>query len=139
MPKNPPTPFKQTYFHGTRAALATDDHLAANYPSNYNDRSQTPYIYFTATLDAAVWGAELAVGEERQRIYLIEPTGPFEDDPNLTDQKFPGNPSQSYRSRDPLRIVGEVTNWTGHADEQVAAMKSHLAALEDAGIKPIQD
>lgn len=136
MANNPPTAFQQTYFHGTRAALTTDDQLSAHHPSNYGDRSQTPFIYFTATLDAAIWGAELAAGEERQRIYLVEPTGPFENDPNLTDQKFPGNPSQSYRSRESLRIVGEVINWTGHSDEQVATMKAHLAALEGAGIKP---
>lgn len=109
------------------------------FPSNYSDRSKAPFVYFTATLDAAVWGAELAAGDDLQRIYLVEPTGEFENDPNLTDQKFRGNPTQSFRSRVPLRIIGEVVNWAGHPDEQVAAMKASLAALEAAGIKPIQD
>ena len=133
------TPFKQTYFHGTRATLAPSDQLAANHPSNYSDRSQSPFVYFTATLDAAIWGAELAAGDDQQRIYLVEPTGEIENDPNLTDQKFPGNPSQSFRSRYPLRIIGQVINWVGHPDKQVAAMRAHLALLEEAGVKPIRD
>ncbi len=139
MSSNRATPLKQTWFHGTRAALSAGDHLAAHFPSNYSDRNATPFVYFTATLDAAIWGAELAAGDGQQRIYLVEPTGEFENDPNLTDQKFPGNPSQSFRSRDPLKVVGEVVNWAGHPDEQVAAMKASLAALEASGIKPIQD
>ncbi|MFN7179216.1 NAD(+)--rifampin ADP-ribosyltransferase [Hyphomonas sp.] len=139
MSSNRATPFKQTWFHGTRAVLSVGKHLAAYFPSNYSDRSETPFVYFTATLDAAIWGAELAAGDDAQRIYLVEPTGEFENDPNLTDQKFPGNPSQSFRSREPLRIIGEVVKWVGHPGEQVAAMKASLAALEAAGIKPIQD
>jgi hypothetical protein len=139
MSSNRATPFKQTWFHGTRASLLAGDHLAAHFPSNYSNRSATPFVYFTSTLDAAIWGAELARGDSQQRIYLVEPTGAFENDPNLTDQKFPGNPSQSFRSREPLKVVGEVVNWTAHSDEEVAAMKASLAALEAAGIKPIQD
>lgn len=80
-------------------------------------------MYLTATLDAATWGAELAVGEGPGRIYIVEPTGPIEDDPNLTDKKFPGNPTKSYRTRDSLRVTGEITDWKGHAPEQLQAMK----------------
>lgn len=90
-------------------------------------------------MDAAIWGAELAVGEAAPRIYLVEPTGEFEDDPNLTDQKFPGNPSQSFRSRQPLRIIAEAINWTDHPAEQVASMKAHIAALEQTGITARHD
>jgi rifampin ADP-ribosylating transferase len=82
------------------------------------------YIYFTATLDAAVWGAELASGDGQGRIYVVEPTGEYEDDPNLTDKKFPGNPTQSFRTRDPLRIVGELLDWTGHSPGKLRAMRA---------------
>ena len=75
----------------------------------------------TATLDAATWGAELALGEAPGRIYIVEPTGPIEDEPNLTDKKFTGNPTKSYRSRDPLRVSGELTDWQGHSPEQLSS------------------
>ena len=97
------------------------------------------YIYLTATLDAAIWGAELALGEGPERIYLVEPTGPIEDDPNLTDKKFPGNPTRSYRSIHPFRVVGEVTIWQGHSQEQVNMMKEGLAKLKEQGIEAIED
>jgi rifampin ADP-ribosylating transferase len=87
----------------------------------------------SATLDAAIWGAELAIGESHERIYLVEPTGAIEDDPDLTDRKFPGNPTKSYRSTEPFRIVGEVTVWQGHPAEQVQAMKDALAKLQAPG------
>lgn len=93
----------------------------------------------TETLDAAIWGAELAAGELKGRIYTVEPTGPIEDDPNLTDKKFPGNPTKSYRTKSPLRITGEIENWTGHAPEQLQAMRDHLAKLKDQGIEAIED
>ena len=102
-------------------------------------KEDAAYVYLTATLDAAIWGAELASGEGRGRIYIVEPTGPFEDDPNLTDKKFPGNPTKSYRTRDPLRIIGEVTDWQGHSPEQLKAMKDHLAHLERLGVEAIED
>ena len=97
------------------------------------------YVYFTATLDAAVWGAELATGEGRGRVYIVEPTGEFEDDPNLTDKKFPGNPTRSYRSRGPVRIIGELTGWTGHTPDQQRAMRDGLAALIREGRNEILD
>ena len=129
----------QRFFHGTRADLKPGDLIAAGYRSNYGARMQTSWVYLTGTLDAAVWGAELAVGDGRERIYIVEPTGPIVDDPNLTDKKFPGNPTKSYRTRDPLRIVGEVADWQGHSPEQLKAMKDHLAHLERLGVEAIED
>jgi len=128
------TPFAQTYFHGTRADLAPGDFVEVGYGSNYGQRNQAKYIFLSSTLDAAIWGAELAQGEGRERIYLVEPTGELEDDPDLTDKKFPGNPTRSYRSTQPFRVVGEVTIWQGHSDEQVKAMKEHLERLRQQGI-----
>ena len=97
------------------------------------------FVYFTATLDAAVWGAELAGGEGRGRIYFVEPTGEFEDDPNVTDKKFPGNPTQSFRSREALRVVGELDDWVGHPPEKLDAMRASLAALQAKGKAVIED
>jgi hypothetical protein len=131
--------FSQTYFHGTKADLKIGDLITIGVNSNYGQRNQAKYIYLTATLDAAVWGAELAYGEERQRIYLVEPTGLVEDDPNLTDKKFPGNPTKSYRSKHPFKVVGEITVWQGHAPEQIKTMKDGLAKLKEQGIEAIED
>lgn len=131
------TPFAQTYFHGTKADLKIGELLQVGFNSNYEQYGTLNHIYFTATLDAAIWGAELAAGEGKQRIYLVEPTGSFEDDPNLTDKKFPGNPTMSYRSQHPLKVVGEVTVWQGHAPAQVQAMKDGLANLREQGLDEI--
>jgi hypothetical protein len=128
---------KPPFYHGTRAEIAPGDLLAPGYSSNYGARDQASWIYFSATLDAATWGAELAQGEGRERIYIVEPTGAFVDDPNLTDQKFPGNPTRSYRSQAPLRILGEVMDWQPHPPEQLQAMKDHLARLKEQGIEAI--
>src|SRR4028118_1944285 len=100
-----PTPFAQTYFHGTKAALKIGDLLEAGFKSNHGEDNKLNHVYFTATLDAAIWGAELAFGDGRERIYLVEPTGSIEDDPNLTNMKFPGNSTMSYRSQDPSKVV----------------------------------
>lgn len=132
-------PNAQTFYHGTKADLAEGDLIGPGYASNYGKRKQAAFVYLTATLDAATWGAELAAGEGPGRIYIVEPTGPIEDDPNLTDQKFPGNPTKSYRTREPLRVVGEVVDWTGHSAEQLKTMKDHLAELERQGIEAIED
>jgi rifampin ADP-ribosylating transferase len=132
-----PTPFEQTYFHGTRADLKPGDLLKVGFYSNYGQRQNAPYIFLTATLDAAIWGAELAYGDAPQRIYLVEPTGPIEDDPDLTDKRFPGNPSKSYRSQHPFRVVGEVSSWTGHSQEQLEAMQAGLARLKEQGIESL--
>lgn len=133
------SPFAQTFFHGTKADLKIGDRIETGLNSNYGQNKKASYIYLTGTLDAAVWGAELALGNERERIYLVEPTGPVEDDPNLTNKKFPGNPTLSYRSKHPFRVVGEVTVWKGHAPEQVQAMKDALANLKEQGIEAIED
>lgn len=127
------------YYHGTRARLQPGDLIVPGYRSNYGKRKAARYVYLTATLDAAIWGAELAVGQGAGRIYTVEPTGPIEDDPNLTDKKFPGNPTRSYRSRHALRVTGEITHWQGHAPEQVQAMKAHLERLRQEGIEAIED
>lgn len=125
--------------HGTKAVLKPGDLIEAGRPSNYGARRPAAYVYVTATLDAAIWGAELAAGDGRARIYTVEPTGPCEDDPNLTDKKFPGNPTKSYRTRHPLRVTGEVTAWEGHAPAQLQAMRDHLARLAAQGVEAIED
>ena len=134
-----PTPFAQTYFHGTKADLKIGDLIQVGYNSNFGERKNAKYIFLTATLDAAIWGAELAFGDGQERIYLVEPTGPIEDDPDLTDRKFPGNPTKSYRSQHPFKVVGEITSWNGHPKEQVKAMKDGLAKLKEQGIKSLND
>jgi rifampin ADP-ribosylating transferase len=132
-------PFAQTYFHGTKADLRVGDLIEVGFNSNYGQRKNAKYIFLSATLDAAIWGAELAIGERRERIYLVEPTGKIEDDPDLTDKKFPGNPTKSFRSSEPFRVVGEVTIWQGHPAEQVKAMKEALEKLKEQGINSLND
>ena len=129
-----PTPFAQAFFHGTRAPLKPGDLIEAGRTSNFGTRKPAAWAYLTGTLDAAVWGAELADGEGPGRIYVVEPTGPIENDPNLTDKKFPGNPTQSWRTRYPLRILGEVAGWQGHPPAQIKAMKESLAELDRLGV-----
>ncbi len=129
----------EEFYHGTKASLLPGDLIESGFSSNYGQRNKAKYVYLTATLNAAIWGAELAIGEGAGRIYRVEPTGPFEDDPNVTDKKFPGNPTKSYRTLYPLRIIGEVTGWEGHSREQLTAMKEHLARLKELGIEAIED
>ena len=126
------------FYHGTKADLKLGDLIKPGHAANYGrlDRSTT-YVYLTGTLDAATWGAELALGESRGRIYLVEPTGTIENDPNLTDRRFPGNPTKSYRSREALRVVGEIVDWQGHSPEQLKAMKDWLEQLKQEGVEPI--
>ena len=127
------------YYHGTKADLKQGDLIQPGFSSNYGKQNKAKYIYFTATIEAATWGAELALGEGSERIYIIEPTGSFEDDPNLTDKKFPGNPTKSYRSQQPLRIIGELKEWQPHTPEQLKTMKDHLEKLKQQGIEAIED
>lgn len=134
-----PSPFSQTFFHGTKADLRIGDFIGVGFNSNFAQDDKLNHIYLTATLDAAIWGAELALGIGRERIYLVEPTGSIEDDPNLTDKKFPGNPTMSYRSKLPFKVVGEVAIWQGHSPEQVSAMKNGLAKLMEKGIDAIEN
>ncbi len=133
------SPFAQTYFHGTKATLKIGSLIVPGTNSNYGQRNNAKYVYLTATIDAAIWGAELAQGDGKERIYLVEPTGELEDDPNVTDKKFPGNPTKSYRSKEPFRVVGEVTIWHGHPADKVVAMKEALARLKEQGIEAIED
>jgi hypothetical protein len=129
----------EKFYHGTKADLKQGDLIEPGFTSNYGKRNKAKYIYLTATLDAAIWGAELALGEGVGRIYIVEPTGFFEDDPNLTDKKFPGNPTKSYRSLHRLRVVGEVTDWQGHSPEQLKAMKDNIERIKQQGIEAIED
>ena len=126
------------FYHGTKADLQVGDLLQPGFAGNFAGRTLR-HVYFSATLDAATWGAELAAGDGPGRIYLVEPTGPFEDDPNLTDKKFPGNPTASYRSLAPLRVVGEVSAWQGHDPDQLQAMREGLARLKAEGKDVIEE
>ena len=131
------------FFHGTKAVLAPGEELVPGHSSNFQSGRVLQHVYFTAVLETAVWGAELATAlaglEHRGHIYLVEPLGPFEDDPNVTDKKFPGNPTRSYRTRDALRVVEEVTDWEGHPPEVLQGMLDGLARLRAEGRDVILD
>jgi len=140
---NEPKPFEVhesgALLHGTKADLVVGDLLVAGRPSNFEEGRIMNHVYVTATLDAAAWGAELAAGEGPERIYIVEPTGTLEDDPNVTDKKFPGNPTRSYRTREPVRVVGELLDWAGHSPDQLQAMRIGLANLKHQGTAVIYD
>ena len=136
--QHPPKVFTQAYFHGTKADLKPGDLISVGHGSNYRDDALA-WAYFTSTMDTAIWGAELARGSNPERIYVVEALGEVADDPNLTDKKFPGNPSMSYRSREPLRVVAAVVGWHGHTEEQVRQMKDGLARLAAEGKDHIID
>jgi rifampin ADP-ribosylating transferase len=131
------------FYHGTKSALAVGDELVAGYGSNFQDGRVSNNIYFTALVGTAAWGAELATAlaglEERGHIYVVEPLGPFEDDPNVTNKRFPGNPTESYRTRHPLRVIGEVEDWEGHDPEDLKQMLASLAAMREQGLDLIED
>lgn len=133
-----PNPFAQTFFHGTKAELKIGDIIKPGFLSNYTDR-KLKHVYVTATLNTAILGAELASGNSRERIYLVEATGPIENDPNVTDKKFKGNPTMSYRSEHAFKVIGEVTIWQGHSSEQLKEIKDGLAKLTEQGINIIED
>src|SRR4051812_3276022 len=138
--KHEPVPFEVyepgVYLHGTKADLAAGEMLFSGRESNFEEGRVMNFVYFTATLDAATWGAELASGEGPGRIYVVEPTGEFEDDPNVTNKKFPGNPTQSFRSREPLHVVGELVDWVGHSPEKLQVMRD---AVQRKGPGQIED
>ena len=140
---SPPQPFavhsSGAFLHGTKADLVVGDLLVPGRRSNFGGGRIAGHVYVTLTLDAAAWGAELAVGEGRGRIYVVEPTGALEDDPNVTDKKFPGNPTRSYRTREPVTVIGELEDWVGHSPEQLQAMRDGLAELERRGLAIIDD
>ncbi|WP_316820426.1 NAD(+)--rifampin ADP-ribosyltransferase [Pedobacter gandavensis] len=129
----------EQFYHGTKADLKNGDLIKPGYNSNYGKRKKAKYVYLSATLDAAIWGAELALGDTACRIYIVEPTAAFEDDPNLTDKRFPGNPTRSYRTLHPLRVIAEVKEWQGHTPEQLKTMKDHIEKLKELGIEAIED
>ena len=131
------------FFHGTRSVLQVGDELVAGKGSNFQDGRTSNHVYFSALIETAVWGAELATAlagaGERGHVYVVEPTGPFEDDPNVTNKRFPGNVTQSYRTRHPVRVVGTVTDWQGHPPEVLQTMLDHLARLREQGLDVIED
>jgi len=126
------------FFHGTKAELKIGDLLEPQHLSNYQDKKSN-YIYFTATLNAAKWGAELATSKSKERIYIVEPLGEFENDPNLTDKRFPGNPTRSYRSKSPLKIIAELRSWERHSDDEIKHMIASLKMLREQGKAVIDD
>ncbi|MEU0494036.1 NAD(+)--rifampin ADP-ribosyltransferase [Mycobacterium sp. NPDC006124] len=142
MPRSP-KPFEThesgAFLHGTKANLSVGDLLLPGRESNYAEGRVMNHVYVTKTLDAAVWGAEMAKGDGPGRIFVVEPDGEVEDDPNVTDKKFPGNPTMSFRTRKPVRIVGELTDWVGHSAEQLQAMRDGLADLRRRGLDVIYD
>ena len=131
------------FYHGTKGVLEAGDELVPGHGSNFQEGRVSNHVYFSALVETAVWGAELATAltgsGERGRIYVVEPLGPFEDDPNVTDKRFPGNPTRSYRTRSPLRVVGELEEWEGHAPEVVEGMLAGLARLREQGLDVIED
>jgi rifampin ADP-ribosylating transferase len=131
---------KWNNYHGTRANLQLGDLIEPGHSANFGPSPRTAnFVYFARTVDASIWGAELAVGDGRGRIYIVEPTGPIEDDPNLTNVRFRGNPTKSFRSRAPLRVVGELLDWQGHSPEAIGKMREGLARLEQTGVAPNDD
>ncbi len=131
------------FYHGTKATLDVGADLIPGYGSNFQEGRVSNNIYFTALVETAAWGAELATAlagsAERGRVYVVQPLGPFEDDPNVTNKRFPGNPTQSYRTRHPLRVVGEVHGWPGHDPEVLKGMLDRLALLREQGLDVIED
>lgn len=131
------------FFHGTKSALDVGTELLPGYGSNYQAGRISNHLYFAALVETAAWGAELATAlaglDERGHIYVVEPTGPFEDDPNVTDKRFPGNPTQSYRTRHPLRVVAELDTWPRHSPEVLQGMLDNLARLREQGLDVIED
>jgi rifampin ADP-ribosylating transferase len=131
------------FFHGTRIAFHPGDEIVPGHGSNYHDGRVSNHVYFSALLEPAVWGAELAVALSDNsgsgHIYVVEPTGPFEDDPNVTNKRFAGNVTQSYRTRHPMRIVNEIDTWDGHAPEVLQGMLDSIARLRAQGLDSIED
>jgi nicotinamidase-related amidase len=130
---------KGPFYHGTKADLSIGDMLTPGHTSNYGEGESANFIYFSSLLDSAAWATELTAGEGRGKIYTVEPLGEFEDDPNLTDKKFPGNITRSYRSDEPLRIVGEVLDWVGHSPEEIRTMRQNVENIRQRGIEAIND
>jgi rifampin ADP-ribosylating transferase len=127
------------YFHGTKADLEIGDYLEPGHRSNYRPEHISNYVYMTKVLDGAVLAAEMAVGTGRCRVYVVEPQGHVEDDPNVPDKKFPGNPTHSYRSPDPVKVVGEITDWVGHSAEYLEAFRAGHEKIRRQGDAVLYD
>jgi len=131
------------FYHGTKADVSIGDLLSPGFPSNYDQARVLRHIYFSSLLEPAMWGAELAAAFSRSggrgKIYIVEPTGAFEDDPNLTNKRFPGNPTKSYRTQAPLKVVGIVEDWQGHAEGDIRKMLESLRELTRQGLAIIED
>lgn len=131
------------FYHGTKANLSVGDLITTGHPSHFENGRTLKHVYFSALMEPAIWGAELAMSlsrlDGRGYIYIIEPTGPFEDDPNLTNKRFPGNPTKSYRTCDPLRIIGVVEDWQGHPVDTLQQMLESLENLKRRGLAIIED
>lgn len=127
------------FYHGTKANLEIEDLIEIGSSSNYSKGNKANFVYMTANLDAAIWGTELALGDSDERIYIIEPTGEFENDPNLTDKKFQGNPTRSYLTWFQLKVIGEISEWKGHSPEVIENMKDNLSKLKKQGIEAINE
>jgi hypothetical protein len=131
------------FYHGTKESVGVGTELVPGYGSNYQVGRVSNNIYFSALVETAAWGAELAsalgAGDGRGHVYVVEPLGPFEDDPNVTNKRFPGNITRSYRTRHPLRVVAELGDWEGHSPEVVKDMLDHLAQLREQGLDVIED
>lgn len=137
--KGSPNLPENQFLHGTKADLQIGDIIDAGFPSNYVEGHKANHVYFTKTIEAAIWGAELANGEGSERIYIVSPTGPYEDDPNVTNKRFPGNPTKSYRSKYAVEVVAEIVEWQGHTAEQLQAMKEGLEKLKSLGKAVLED
>ena len=130
--------FIQSYFHGTKGQLSIGALVVPGNDANYGQR-KAKFAYASSNLNVAIWAAELAVGEGPGRIYVVEPLGTIEDDPNLTDKKFPGNPTHSYRARAGFRVVAEVKEWQGHAPEEIRAAREKVDLALKNGAPIIED
>ena len=130
--------FVQSYFHGTKADLKVGDLLIPGNDTNYGER-KAKFAYASSNLNVAIWAAELARGEGAGRIYVVEPLGAIENDPNLTDKKFPGNPTNSFRARDGFKIVAEVNGWQGHAPDEIKAAREKVDQALKNGAPIIED
>jgi rifampin ADP-ribosylating transferase len=134
-----PKEFTQSFFHGTKAQLGIGDLIVAGNKSNYEAGRESKYAYFTSNLNVAAWGGELADGANPPKIYVVEPDGEWENDPNVTDKRFPGNPTNSYRTAGPLKVVGVLSDFLGHTEEEIQVRKEGIRKLMQEGAKIIED